>query len=137
MVDVVVEGAGVRLRARVYDRLASPDRIGPAQDPVWAKNVVARRIAIDDAGFVSPKPPPDLDPETLSRRSRRAGELVGRGDEARRFVADRSGWLRARARGRGRQSRAPRHATRSNRAARTQVDKVAAAAARKPPCTIR
>src|SRR5262245_52728786 len=47
-------GSGHALIAEVYDRPASPDRIGPVQDPVWAKNVVARRIAIDRAGLVRP-----------------------------------------------------------------------------------
>src|SRR5215475_1380696 len=91
--------------ADVCGRAGWPDRIGAVQHPVWAKNVVARPIAIDDAGLVRPKLSPDLDPETRSCRSPLAGELVGRGDEARRFVADRSKLLRARAGRRGRQSR--------------------------------
>src|SRR5262245_42601728 len=92
-----------------YGRAGWSDRIGPVQHPVWAKNVVAGCIAIDDAGLVGPKLPPDLDPETRSRRSPLAGEFVGRGNEARRFVADRSKLLMARAGGRGRKSRG-RHA---------------------------
>jgi hypothetical protein len=134
-----------KLIAEVYDRPASPDRIGPVQDPVWAKNVVARRIAIDGAGLVRPKLPPDLDPETLSRRSLRAGEIVGRGDEARRFV------------GTDRNCSGPEPAAVADSPAAVTLAKVSdiaaarnafqscclyasrqgAAAARKPPCMIR
>jgi hypothetical protein len=61
-----VGGGHRKLIVEVYNRAASPDRVGPVQDPVWAKNVVARRIAIDGPGLVGPKGPPHLDPETLS-----------------------------------------------------------------------
>src|SRR5262249_46118709 len=92
-----------------YGRAGWSDRIGPVQHPVWAQNVVARPLAIHDARLVCPELPPDLDPETGRRGSPLAGEFVGRGDEGRRFVADRSKLLRARAGSRGRQSRS-RHA---------------------------
>src|SRR5215211_9403942 len=68
-----------------YERWASPDRIGPVQDPVCAKYVVAWWIAVDRAGFIRKELPPDLDPEAAcGRPAPRAEHVVGRGHETAR-----------------------------------------------------
>jgi len=65
-----------------YKRWASPDRIGPVQDPVWAKYVVAWWIAVDCAGFIHKELPPHLDPEApCGRPAPRARRVVGRGHQ--------------------------------------------------------
>jgi hypothetical protein len=71
-----------------YGRWASPDRIGPVQDPVWAKYVVAWWIAVNRAGVIIRKElPPDLDPEAAwGRPAPRAGHVVGPGHETARLM---------------------------------------------------
>jgi hypothetical protein len=65
-----------------YERWASPDRIGPVQDAVWAKYVVAWWIAVDRAGFIHKELPPDLDPEAAcGRPAPLAGHVIGHGHE--------------------------------------------------------
>src|SRR5215211_1161916 len=70
-----------------YERWASPDRIGPVQDPVCAKYVVAWWIAVDRAGFIHKELPPDLDAEAAcGRPAPCAGHVVGRGHEMARLM---------------------------------------------------
>src|SRR5262245_66045804 len=69
-----------------YGRAGWSDRIGPVQHPVWAKNVVAGRIAIDDAGLVRAKQPADLGAGARSWGLALAGQFITRGVGASGFV---------------------------------------------------
>src|SRR5215216_7569845 len=98
-----------------YQRWASPDRIGPVQDPVCAKYVVAWWIAVDRAGFIRKELPPDLDPEAAcGRPAPRAGHVVGRGHETARLMMVGSALFCVRACGRFGTPPAVAHANASN-----------------------
>jgi ABC transporter substrate binding protein len=50
--------------------------IGPVQDAVRTKHVIARRIAVDGAWLFEQERPPDLDHSAASRSASRAAEFV-------------------------------------------------------------